>query len=45
MPEVLGISDHIVVMKDGRVTAEFETAQADQNKILQASMIGKVGEE
>jgi rhamnose transport system ATP-binding protein len=43
MPEVLGISDHIVVMKDGRVTAEFETAQADQNKILQASMIGKAG--
>jgi len=39
MPEVLGISDRIVVMKDGRVTAEFETAQADQNKILKAAMI------
>ncbi len=42
MPEVLGISDRIVVMKDGRVTAQFETAQADQNKILKAAMIEEV---
>lgn len=39
MPEVLGISDRIVVMKDGRVTAEMKTSEADQNKILNASMI------
>ena len=41
MPEVLGISDRIVVMKDGRVTGELETATADQNEILNAAMIGE----
>lgn len=39
MPEVLGISDRIVVMKDGRVTAQMKTSEADQNKILNASMV------
>ncbi|GHV72855.1 ribose import ATP-binding protein RbsA [Spirochaetia bacterium] len=38
MPEVLGMSNRIVVMRDGRVTAEFETKNATQEKILRAAM-------
>jgi rhamnose transport system ATP-binding protein len=38
MPEVLGMSDHIVVMREGRVTASFETKDASQEKILKAAM-------
>jgi rhamnose transport system ATP-binding protein len=38
MPEVLGMSDRIVVMRDGRVTATFNTEEADQTMILKAAM-------
>ena len=38
MPEVLGMSDRVVVMRDGRVTAAFETKDADQTTILKAAM-------
>jgi rhamnose transport system ATP-binding protein len=38
MPEVLGMSDRVVVMREGRVTAEFDTKEATQEKILQAAM-------
>jgi len=38
MPEVLGMSDRIVVMRDGRVTAIMNTKEADQAMILKASM-------
>jgi rhamnose transport system ATP-binding protein len=38
MPEVLGMSDRIVVMHEGRVTAVFDTRDADQAKILKAAM-------
>lgn len=34
MPEVLGISDRILVMCDGRITGELETKQATQDQIL-----------
>ncbi|MCL1854332.1 MAG: sugar ABC transporter ATP-binding protein [Clostridia bacterium] len=34
MPEILGISDRIVVMCDGRVTGEMPVAEATQEKIL-----------
>lgn len=39
MPEVLGISDRIIVMKDGRVTGELITADTNQNEILDAAMV------
>lgn len=39
MPEVLSLSDRIVVMKDGRVTAELETKNATQEEILHAAMV------
>lgn len=34
MPEVMGIADRIIVMCDGRVTGEFMTADATQEKIM-----------
>ena len=34
MPEVLGISDRIIVMCDGRITGEIPTEEASQNDIL-----------
>lgn len=42
MPEVLGMSDRIVVMREGRVSAIFETARATQEKILGAAMSAAV---
>ena len=38
MPEVLGMSDRIVVMREGRVSAILETSEANQEKILSAAM-------
>lgn len=35
MPEILGISDRTIVMCDGRITGELNTAEATQNKILE----------
>ncbi|MGG0717980.1 sugar ABC transporter ATP-binding protein [Robertmurraya massiliosenegalensis] len=35
MPEVLGISDRILVMCDGRITAEIPTKMATQDQILE----------
>ncbi|MCG8478349.1 MAG: sugar ABC transporter ATP-binding protein [Spirochaetales bacterium] len=38
MPEVLSLSDRIVVMRGGRVTAHLDTAAATQELILEAAM-------
>lgn len=38
LPEVLGMSDRVVVMRDGRTAASFETKGATQEQILQAAM-------
>ena len=45
MPEVLGMSDRIVVMKQGHVTAELVTEQTTQEEILNAAMVAEVGHE
>jgi rhamnose transport system ATP-binding protein len=45
MPEVLGMSDRTVVMRDGRVTGIFETKNATQEKILKAAMQGVSADE
>ncbi|HJZ81211.1 MAG TPA: ATP-binding cassette domain-containing protein, partial [Pyrinomonadaceae bacterium] len=34
MPEVLGMSDRIVVMRGGTIVGELDRAEADQQKIL-----------
>jgi ABC-type sugar transport system ATPase subunit len=38
MPELLGVSDHIIVMCDGRITGEFDRGHADMEKILEAAI-------
>lgn len=35
MPEILGISDRIIVMCDGKITGEMDVAEATQNTILE----------
>ncbi len=40
MPEVLGMSDRILVMKEGRVAALLDTATATQEQILSAAVPG-----
>lgn len=39
MPEVLGMSDRILVMSDGRIAGNFEKGEATQEKILQCEMM------
>lgn len=38
LPEVLGMSDRIVVLHNGRVTAEFQRGSADQPAVLKAAL-------
>jgi rhamnose transport system ATP-binding protein len=38
MPEVLGMSDRIVVMREGRVAAIMDTASSSQEQILRAAI-------
>ena len=38
LPEILGMSDRILVMRLGRIVAEFEAAAATQERILQAAL-------
>jgi putative multiple sugar transport system ATP-binding protein len=38
MPELLGISDRIYVMNEGRFVAEMPTTEASQEKIMRAIM-------
>jgi ribose transport system ATP-binding protein len=38
LPEVLGMSDRILVMRAGRVQAEFEAARASQEQVLHAAL-------
>ena len=38
MPEVLGMSDRIIVMCEGRITATFNREEATQELILEAAM-------
>ena len=40
MPEVLGMSDRIMVMHEGRISAEFNTREANQEKLM-AAAVGK----
>jgi ABC-type sugar transport system ATPase subunit len=38
MPELLGVSDHIIVMCDGRIMGEFDRENAEMEKILEAAI-------
>ena len=37
MPEILRMSDRVIVMCEGRITAEFDVSQATQEKIMNAA--------
>ncbi len=37
MPEILGMSDRVLVMHEGRLTGEFSRAEATQERIMQAA--------
>lgn len=41
MPEVLSMSDRILVMREGRITAEIDGKKATQEAILEAAMTNK----
>jgi ABC-type sugar transport system ATPase subunit len=38
LPEILGMSDRILVMRLGRLVAEFTAAEATQERVLQAAL-------
>jgi rhamnose transport system ATP-binding protein len=38
LPEVLGVADRILVMREGRITAEFTHASASEEAIMSAAM-------
>ena len=38
LPEILGMSDRILVMREGRIVAEFTRQEANQEKIVTAMM-------
>jgi ribose transport system ATP-binding protein len=38
MPELLGVSDNIIVMNDGKITGHFDRKEATQEKILEAAV-------
>jgi len=41
LPEILGMSDRILVMHEGKFTGEFDYREADQEKIMRAATGGK----
>lgn len=42
LPEILAISDRILVMADGRLTAEFDAANATEDNILKAAIADSI---
>jgi rhamnose transport system ATP-binding protein len=40
LPEILGMSDHILVMREGRLTGQFSRADATQEKLMAAATTG-----
>ncbi len=41
LPEVLAVSDRILVMRRGRLVGEFKSTEADQEKIMNIALKGK----
>ncbi len=37
LPEVLGMADRVLVLREGRITAEFTRAEAEENSIMRAA--------
>ena len=45
MPEVLGLSDRIMVMHEGRISGEFEAKEANQELLLACAVGKKINED
>jgi ribose transport system ATP-binding protein len=45
LPEILGMSDRILVMREGRLTGELKREEATQEKILRYAMVEETTEE
>ena len=45
LPEVLGMSDRIIVMTEGRISGEFTRKEATQEKIMACATGGKFREQ
>jgi ABC-type sugar transport system ATPase subunit len=41
LPEVLGMADRIIVMREGKQVAELSRSEATQEKIIAAATTGK----
>jgi ABC-type sugar transport system ATPase subunit len=41
LPEILGVSDRILVMRRGRIAAEFDAAEATEERIMRAAVVGE----
>jgi rhamnose transport system ATP-binding protein len=37
LPEVLGMADRVLVLREGRLTAELPRAEADETSIIRAA--------
>jgi rhamnose transport system ATP-binding protein len=38
LPEVLGMADRVIVLREGRITAELTRAEADEDSVLRAAI-------
>ncbi len=38
LPEILGMSDRVLVMREGQIVAEFSRSEATQEKVATAMM-------
>jgi ABC-type sugar transport system ATPase subunit len=45
LPEVLGIADRILVIREGKITGEFTRAEADQETLMAAAAVAKVAQQ
>ncbi len=43
LPEVLGVSDRVVTMCRGRITAQFDRASANEQNVLAAALPESAG--
>jgi ribose transport system ATP-binding protein len=45
LPEILGMSDRVIVMREGRIAGEFTRAEANQEKILSCALGGALAQQ
>ena len=42
IPEILTLSDRILVMAEGRITASFKASDVDEDRLLKAALPGQI---